>query len=110
MDKTKACHCECHMSSGHSFGQKRLIPLGVSKSVVIASDRTGLSICRARIERSNLLRLCTRLPDSNGPFLGSGGNELNTFQIVSLERSNLGAARVFVQTLNGIAFENFISK
>src|SRR3990172_9521061 len=81
MEKTKACHCECHMSSGHSFGQKRLIPLGVSKSVVIASDRTGLSICRARIERSNLLRLCTRLPDSNDPFLGSGGNELKSFQI-----------------------------
>src|SRR4030067_205279 len=58
MEKTKACHCECNMSSGHSFGQKRLIPLGVSKSVVIASDRTGLSICRARIERSNLLPIC----------------------------------------------------
>src|SRR4030066_424397 len=55
MEKTKACHCECHMSSGHSFGQKRLIPLGVSKSVVIASDRTGLSICRARIEPRWLL-------------------------------------------------------
>ena len=90
------------MSSGHSFGQKRLIPLGVSKSVVIASDRTGLSICRARIERSNLLRLCTRLPDSNSPFLGSGGNELSPFKFASLERGNPDAARVFVQTLSTI--------
>jgi len=35
MKKTKACHG----LSGHSFGQKPVVPVATSKNVVIASDK-----------------------------------------------------------------------